>query len=303
MQGLIYLNADSLLAMTITAPTAGGPGVGDDGKVLKILTRYAHANTITCTGKFMNANASVLTMSAAVGATVQIKAYNGYWYVMDAGTVSASMTNVAQDANGTVELGTYVSASTGSGNVLSSSHTSGMNVFADDGAAALTAVTEYKTLRSRLLITHAQSGNNTSFEGFMGSLKYCAVADTCTPAFRAGAKGYCESISGSTLGDKTAGLLGLIDLPVGATVAANCIVSAVCASSYNLGGTHTGNVVAYDVQTPFTAGAFDALLHAPVNAGVAGTTYGAIDANKCLIVLWESAAGVVTKMKIPLYAV
>lgn len=208
---------------------------------------------------------------------------------------------------GVMNFGTFVSAAVGSGNVVGAGISTIVNIFADDGGAALAAGSEYRSFRSRLLITHAQSGNNNSFEGGFGHLKYCAVADTCAPAFRAGWKGYCESISGSTLGDKTAGLLGLIDVPLGSTVGNNCIVSAVMASSYNLGGTHTGSgsgyVVAYDAQTPFTSGAFDALLHASVNSGTAGTSYGSIDAAKCIIVLWEAANGTVTKMKIPLYAV
>lgn len=207
---------------------------------------------------------------------------------------------IQQDpATGKITDGIFVNAATGSGNVVSSTMTTAFGIYADDGGAAFAASgSDMRTLRARLLITHAQSGVNNYFSGFLGHLKYTAVADTCTASFRGGVRGYLESISGSTIGDASAGVIGLVDAPSGATIGTG-YVSAFLASSVNLGGTHTGKAVALDVRKPQTAGVFDALMHIDTTSGVVNTVAtGSQDTSKWLVVYWND-----TQMKIPLYAI
>jgi hypothetical protein len=71
--------------LTLAAPTAGGTGVGDDGKELLILSTTAFAHTVTNSSPgFNNAGSGgdVGTFSAAVGNYLRLIAYNGVWYVV-----------------------------------------------------------------------------------------------------------------------------------------------------------------------------------------------------------------------------
>jgi hypothetical protein len=198
------------------------------------------------------------------------------------------------DGTSNVNFGTFVNAAVGSGNVISSSNTTIHDVLSDDGGVALSGDT--RSVRARVLLTVAQSGGNVYVTGLLGHTKLCAVADTCTASFRSGLRGYFESISGSTVGDMSTGVVGLVDAPAGATIGSG-YVSSFLACSSSLAGTHTGKAVAMDVRQPQTAGTFDALLHVVSGSGATGTTYGSIDANKCLLVYYND-----TLMKIPLYA-
>jgi len=58
----------------------------DDFKVLHILNKQAQLNDITCTGGFGNGGTDydVATMGAAVGNSLTVMAYQGYWYVIGA---------------------------------------------------------------------------------------------------------------------------------------------------------------------------------------------------------------------------
>jgi hypothetical protein len=71
-----------IMAMTLANPTADT----DDFKVLHILNAQAQANYVTCTGGFGNGGSSydVATFGAAVGNTLTVMAYQGYWYVIGA---------------------------------------------------------------------------------------------------------------------------------------------------------------------------------------------------------------------------
>jgi hypothetical protein len=163
-----------------------------------------------------------------------------------------------------VEIGKFSSATAGVGNKISSSKTKIVDICADDGAANI-GTADVRTLRSRLLLTTAQSGA-CSAAGLMGQLKNTA-ADTTT-GHKCGVKGYLEAASGATVSNQSAGITGMIDVPSGATIANGATVAAISTASVDLGGTHTGKAVAINFEAPGT-GNFDYLFQLPASAGLA----------------------------------
>ena len=74
----------SAASLTLAAPTAGGPGVGDDGKMVSIISNTAFAHTLTATGLFnsgVSAAVNLATFAAFKGATIVLMAYQGRWDV------------------------------------------------------------------------------------------------------------------------------------------------------------------------------------------------------------------------------
>lgn len=69
-------------AYTLAAPTAGGPGTGQDGVILNVITTTAQAHVITSGVDGFNAKGSsgTATFTAAIGNTCKLVAYNGHWY-------------------------------------------------------------------------------------------------------------------------------------------------------------------------------------------------------------------------------
>jgi hypothetical protein len=270
MYGLISLNADSLLAMTITKPTAGEPGIGDDGKTLKIVTRYAHANTITCSGGFMNANASILTMSAAVGAFVQVKAYNGYWYVTDAGTVTASMTGLTQSGTtGLIAIGTKADTA-GSGFALSATKFRAMAVYADDGGLQIPTGNSVASFEGRTVIGYSQGNVNMSIGGIEGHVKLAAGITAGSNGCKYGLWGYFETVGTGVVSNLCTGIMAMIDIDSTSAIAAANVASAIYIKSNDLSGGRnaTGKAVCIRVDAP-GAGNWDAFLKIPAASGLA----------------------------------
>lgn len=81
-----------VVAATLAAPTAGGPGTGDDGIELEFTSDTANAHTITATGLLDTGSAAVnvATFNANKGASLLLMAYNGRWKVIAANGVSFS---------------------------------------------------------------------------------------------------------------------------------------------------------------------------------------------------------------------
>lgn len=81
--GLVGLGSSGALAMTLATPTAGGPGVGQDGTRIFIVAETAHAHTVTtAANKIKNTAASGDTLTfAAQGDSVELEACAGLWYV------------------------------------------------------------------------------------------------------------------------------------------------------------------------------------------------------------------------------
>lgn len=76
----------SAALMTLAAPTAGAPGIGDDGTIIEIYSSTAFAHSITSPAGTLQtggaANTSI-TFNAFAGASVGLMAYNGKWIIID----------------------------------------------------------------------------------------------------------------------------------------------------------------------------------------------------------------------------
>lgn len=168
-------------------------------------------------------------------------------------------------------FGTFSSStvSTDPMNKISSSKTKSVDICTDDGGANF-GTTDVRAVRSRVLLTTAQSGA-ASIAGFLGQLKNTA-ADTTT-GNKCGVKGYYEASATATIATGSAGVMGMLDAPSGATIAAG-YAAGVKASSVDLGGTHTGKAVGFAVDTP-VAGTWDAALWLTTAGGSAQSGSGA----------------------------
>jgi hypothetical protein len=91
--GLYVITKSSAAAvLTLAAPTAGGAGTGDDGKMLVFISATAEAHTVTSTGNFGTGSASVneATFAADAGAGFAVMAYNAKWLVLWANGITFS---------------------------------------------------------------------------------------------------------------------------------------------------------------------------------------------------------------------
>ena len=78
-QGMVTLNKTGAIAAALANPIA----TTDDYKRLTIASLSAQTHTVTCTGGFGNAGTGedVATFTAAIGACLDLIAFQGYWYV------------------------------------------------------------------------------------------------------------------------------------------------------------------------------------------------------------------------------
>jgi hypothetical protein len=83
VEGLSLITAGAAIALTLAAPTPGGPGVGDDGKHLSFMSTTAFAHTVTTPAGKINGSKLTATFGAAVGNNIELIAYNGVWYVQN----------------------------------------------------------------------------------------------------------------------------------------------------------------------------------------------------------------------------
>ncbi len=67
-------------AMTLAAPTAGA----DDGLYIRVISTTAAAHTLTATGLYEDGagNVNLATFAAQIGASLDLMAYQGKWYVL-----------------------------------------------------------------------------------------------------------------------------------------------------------------------------------------------------------------------------
>ena len=86
--GVVTLNKGAAIGATLANPTA----TTDDYKRLTIVSLTAWAHTITCTGGFGHGGGGedVATLGGAIGDSITLIAYGGYWYV--AGKNNATLT-------------------------------------------------------------------------------------------------------------------------------------------------------------------------------------------------------------------
>ena len=80
-------------ALTLAAPVAGKISAGgNDGVYITIVSTTAYAHTVTATGILNNGSASVnvATFAAYPGASIDLMAYNGQWYVTGSTAITFS---------------------------------------------------------------------------------------------------------------------------------------------------------------------------------------------------------------------
>jgi len=156
-----------------------------------------------------------------------------------------------------IQVGKFVSATTGAGMVLNNTKTQAFGMYADDGGVAL-STSAVKVSWSRLLITTATNTAGSAF-GHEAQVKILGV-NYNQGGNAAGLWGYLETITGATVtgtaGLIRAGVMASCDVPSGATIAASSFVSCIGCGG-DLGGTHTGDAVVMHVVNP-SAGTFDA---------------------------------------------
>lgn len=77
----ILTYAGGVLTITLAAPVAGQ----DDGKRINVTNVTSQQHTVTCTGKLNDGagHSNTATFPAHPGASFEIVAYNGAWYVVN----------------------------------------------------------------------------------------------------------------------------------------------------------------------------------------------------------------------------
>lgn len=82
-QGYCPITDSSAAALTLAAPTAGLPAAGgNDGQLLVFVDITGHAHTITTPSNGLNGNKHIATFGGTVGNFIELRAYNGVWYVL-----------------------------------------------------------------------------------------------------------------------------------------------------------------------------------------------------------------------------
>lgn len=181
-------------------------------------------------------------------------------------------------AVGAVQVGEFSSVTAGSGIALSASRTSAFRVYADDGAAALTAGA-YRAGVARMLLKTACAAGDISVYGWQSQLKIAADYSLAT-GILGGLWGYVEMVSGAKVNVGGA-VVAHIDVPSGATISGR--LAGLLVKTLDLGGTHTGVATMLALETP-GAGTFDYFLTLGTATGVTTGTTGATAAG-CLKVL------------------
>lgn len=186
------------------------------------------------------------------------------------------------DAGYMASFGIFSSTNVEPRNKVSSSRTKIVDICADDAGATLPNGTPVCANRSRMLVTATQTGEASAY-GARVQVK--ATGDvSATTGWIGGVWGYAEAVSGTTVGNKFCGVNAMVDVPSGATIAANCYASGVHISSYTLGGTHTGKAVGIHFGTP-RAGAFDAAMKFDASSGIATQSGGTLTITKKIAIV------------------
>lgn len=87
--GSVFVDSSGVDAMTLATPTAGGPGVGDDGKLLTVTDSGGHAHTITTATNKIVPSHHVITFNGTVGSFVTLQARGGLWFVQGQGGLTS----------------------------------------------------------------------------------------------------------------------------------------------------------------------------------------------------------------------
>lgn len=157
-------------------------------------------------------------------------------------------------------IGTFSSATAGSGIVLSAAVTAAARIYADDGGAKLAAGEKRVAITRFLYATADTDATDQTMSAHVGQVK--VAANLTIGGNLAGLCGYLEVAAGSTLiGGRAAqasvasAVWGRVDIPATGVIGTDAFVSAFAAGG-NLGGTHTGKATVMHVPNP-SAGGWD----------------------------------------------
>jgi hypothetical protein len=83
-EGTVTLSKGSAAAMTLADPTTGSQvgAVGDDARELTIISKTAFAHVLTIAGGLAGGSLNTITLGAAVGNLIRLKAIAGKWYLL-----------------------------------------------------------------------------------------------------------------------------------------------------------------------------------------------------------------------------
>jgi hypothetical protein len=81
-EGTVTISKGSAGAFSLADPVSGTQvgGVGDDGRILRIVSKTAFAHVITITGGLQGGALNTSTFAAAAGSTLELEAIAGKWY-------------------------------------------------------------------------------------------------------------------------------------------------------------------------------------------------------------------------------
>ncbi len=89
ISGTVFINAAGVDACTLASPVAGAPSAGgNDGCRLTIIDVGGHAHTVTTAANKINGNKHIATFNATVGSCIELIAWNGVWWVVQAAGVA-----------------------------------------------------------------------------------------------------------------------------------------------------------------------------------------------------------------------
>ena len=180
----------------------------------------------------------------------------------------------ASDGTNKFQIGDFVSAAVGSGNILDATNTKIISFYADDNAAAITTGSSVRVGEARMLCLGANASADTSIGGWEGHIKITAAVGSIGHKY--GLWGYCElnNDAAAIASTTCCGVFAMLDVPASASIATGAIASAICIGSNDLSGTHTGKAAAIHVQNP-VAGTWDTLFTIGSATGCSGAIGGA----------------------------
>jgi hypothetical protein len=84
-KGLVTLGGSAAITLTITNPTSGPPGLGNDGEIMWFAVITAHTHTITMgTTSTVNGVDTSIQFAGAIGNAVGLMAFSGKVYIISA---------------------------------------------------------------------------------------------------------------------------------------------------------------------------------------------------------------------------
>ncbi len=80
--GSNFITTAGVDATSLATPVAGGPGTGDDGKIVRIFDVGGHAHTVTASSNKIVPSHHLITFGGTAGSYIELEAFGGFWYPM-----------------------------------------------------------------------------------------------------------------------------------------------------------------------------------------------------------------------------